>query len=521
MSLGREDIIARLESEHSPWDILVIGGGATGLGAAVESASRGYRTLLLEQHDFAKGTSSRSTKLVHGGVRYLQQGNISLVIEALHERGLLKRNAPHLVRNRSFVVPSYDWWNGPFYGVGLKVYDLLAGRLGLGPSKIISRDETIKRIPNVEPHGLRGGVIYYDGQFDDSRLAVNLAQTVFDLGGLAINYMRVTALLKSGGMASGVVAVDQEDGREYKIGARAVVNATGVFTDRIRRMDEPEAARIITISQGIHIVLDKEFLPGDSAVMVPQTDDDRVLFVVPWHNKVLVGTTDTPVRTPSLEPKPLDEEVGFLLNHAARYMGKGPTRKDVRSVFAGLRPLAKPAGKRKTSSISRDHVIVVSRSGLVTVTGGKWTTYRRMGEDTIAQAILVAGLEEKPSVTSSLIVHGGSDISEGEKHLGVYGSDSPKIEDLLLKDRTLSEKIHPGLPYMKAEVVWHVRSEMARTVEDVLARRTRALYLDARASIDASPVVARIVAHELGRNDKWEKGQIKNYADIAKSYLTR
>lgn len=517
----REEIISRLESEHGKWDILIIGGGATGLGTAVESVSRGYKTLLLEQHDFAKGTSSRSTKLVHGGVRYLQQGNISLVIEALRERGLLRQNAPHLVRDRSFVVPNYDWWHGPFYGAGLKVYDLLAGKLGLGPSKFISRDETIARIPNVEPEGLRGGVIYHDGQFDDSRLAVNLAQTVFDFGGLAINYMMVTAFLKSGEMISGVVAIDRETGREYKIDARVVVNATGVFTDQIRKLDEPKASKLVAISQGVHVILGKEFLPGDSAIMVPQTEDGRVLFAVPWQDRVLVGTTDTPVKMASIEPKPLEEEIEFILRHAAKYMARDPGPKDVKSVFAGLRPLAKAVGRKKTSGISRDHVLVVSNSGLVTITGGKWTTYRKMGQDTVDEAVIVAGLEERPSVTENLTVHGGAGSVDTGNHLHFYGSDVAELEKLILERPAFSERIHPALPYRKGEVIWHVRNEMARTVEDVLARRTRALLLDARSSIAMAPVVAGLMAEELGRGKDWELEQVSAYTKLAEDYIVR
>lgn len=517
--MRREEFIARLESEPRGWDILVIGGGATGLGTAVESVSRGYRTLLLEQHDFAKGTSSRSTKLVHGGVRYLQQGNISLVIEALHERGLLMRNAPHLVRNQSFVVPNYDWWSGPFYGAGLKVYDLLAGRLGLGPSRFISRDEAMERIPNVEPDGLRGGIIYHDGQFDDSRLAVNLAQTVSDLGGVAVNYMRVNALTKSGRVITGVVASDQETGKEYTLGARVVVNATGIFTDHIRRLDEPKASRMMVLSQGIHLVLDKKFLEGDSAIMVPQTDDGRVLFAVPWHDRVLVGTTDTPVKTAALEPAPLEEEVDFILQHAAKYMATSPGREDILSVFAGLRPLVRSTRSRKTSALSRDHIVSVSDSGLVTVTGGKWTTYRKLGEDAVDHAAPVAGLEDRPCRTRELLVHGGAECLSQDDHLYVYGSDAAGIRALIGEAPGLAEKFHPALPYVKAEVVWHVRNEMARSVEDVLSRRTRALLLDAAASIEAAPVVADIMAPELGKNRAWELEQVETYAQMASHYL--
>ncbi len=519
MILRREDIISRLESERKEWEIVIIGGGATGLGTAVESASRGYKTLLLEQHDFAKGTSSRSTKLVHGGVRYLQQGNVSLVIEALRERGLMKQNAPHLVLNRSFVVPNYDWWHEPLYGAGLKVYDRLAGKLGLGPSRFISREETIDRIPNVEPDGLRGGVTYHDGQFDDSRLAVNLAQTVYDLSGMAVNYMAVTALTKSGGMINGVIAVDRETGREYKISARVAVNATGVFADRIRRLDEPQIPEMVAISQGVHIILGKEFLPGESAIMVPQTEDGRVLFAVPWHDRVLVGTTDTPMKTASLEPKPLDEEIEFILRHAAKYMAKDPKRSDIKSVFAGLRPLAKSDVKKKTSDISRDHVLLVSDSGLVTIAGGKWTTYRKMGQDTVDQAVLVAGLEERASVTENLIIHGGITGAKQEGILYVYGSDGAEIERLISQRPYLGERIHPVLPYLKGEVVWHVRHEMARSVEDVLARRTRALLLDAKASIEMAPVVADLVADELGYGKEWKVHQISAYVNLARDYL--
>ncbi|MCB0293698.1 MAG: glycerol-3-phosphate dehydrogenase/oxidase, partial [Calditrichaeota bacterium] len=421
--MNRTKMLDILNGPPKFWDIIIIGGGATGLGAAVEAASRGYDTLLLEQHDFAKGTSSRSTKLVHGGVRYLQQGNISLVIEALHERGLLIQNAPHLVSNQAFIVPNYEWWDGPFYGVGLKVYDLLAGKLGLGPSKILSREETLRRIPTLEPEGLRGGVIYYDGQFDDSRLAINLAQTLVDNHGTPLNYMQVTGLLKSGSVINGVSARDMESGKVYKINGRVVINATGVFTDEIICMDDPAAPRMISPSQGVHIVLDQEFLPGESAVMVPQTDDGRVLFAVPWHNKVVVGTTDTPVENATLEPRAQEEEIHFILKHAAKYLTKDPRREDVQCVFAGLRPLVNLEGMKDSASVSREHHILVSASGLVTITGGKWTTYRKMGEEVIDQAALVAGLNEKASVTKNLRIHGWLKNIDKKDPLHYYGSD--------------------------------------------------------------------------------------------------
>ncbi len=516
--MDRSEMLRALEAHEGYWDMIVVGGGATGLGVAVDAASRGYRTLLLEQHDFAKGTSSRSTKLVHGGVRYLRQGNVALVIEALHERGLMLHNAPHLVSHQSFIVPNYEWWDGPFYGAGMKVYDLLAGRLGLGPSKWLTRAETLARIPTLEPHGLRGGVIYYDGQFDDSRLAVNLAQTIVDHGGVPINYMPVVGLLKSGEMIQGVAARDLESGRDYEINARVVVNATGVFADGLLALDDPYTRPLITPSQGIHLVLDKKFLPGDSAIMVPQTEDGRVLFAVPWHDRVVVGTTDTPVAKPVLEPLPLDEEVEFVLQHAARYLTQDPSRADVLSVFAGLRPLVATGQNKSTAAISRDHFLLVSASGLVTITGGKWTTYRKMAEDTVNQAMLVAGLKEHECVTKQLRIHSWLKNVDRHDPLHVYGSDAVYLKKMMRADPDLARPLSPNLPYTPAEVVWAVREEMARTVEDVLARRTRALLLDARASLAMAPAVARIMAAELDRDEAWIDDQVKAYGRLARGY---
>jgi glycerol-3-phosphate dehydrogenase len=517
--MNRETSLQRLDDKNNLWDVIVIGGGATGLGAAVEAASRGYRTVLLEQHDFAKGTSSRSTKLVHGGVRYLRQGDVSLVIEALRERGLLMRNAPHLVRDRAFVVPSYEWWEGPFYGVGMKVYDALAGRLGIGKSQLLSRAETLKRIPTVERKALRGGVIYYDGQFDDSRLAINLAQTFADLGGVPVNYMKVSGLVKAAGMVRGLRALDVENNRECQIDGRVVINATGVFADHILKMDEGSSPNLIRPSQGVHLVLDKAFLPGDSAIMVPHTDDGRVLFAVPWHDQVIVGTTDTPLDEPSLEPRALNGEVEFILKHAGRYMDRDPKRADVLSVFAGLRPLVNSASHQHTAAISRDHHLFVSRSGLVTITGGKWTTYRKMGEDAVDQAALVAGLEERQSRTHSLRVHGWLKEVDRADPLHVYGSDAKSIRELITAQPPLGERLHSRWPWVKAAVIWAARHEMARTVEDVLARRTRALLLDARASIEAAPAVAELLAAELGRDTAWRQAQVRDYTALAKGYL--
>ncbi|MCG6186128.1 glycerol-3-phosphate dehydrogenase/oxidase [Maribellus maritimus] len=516
--MKREKILKKIKK--SSWDIVIIGGGATGLGCSVDAASRGYKTLLLEQVDFAKGTSSRSTKLVHGGVRYLQQGDVSLVFEALKERGLMFKNAPHLVTNQSFVIPTYDWWGGPFYTVGLKVYDLMAGKLGLGPSKHLSLEEAIKALPTVEQDGLKGGVIYQDGQFDDSRMAISLAQTCIDYGGTVLNYCKVTKLVKDGELISGVVAVDQESGEEMKIQAKVVINATGVFADEIIQMDEPEKKDMITPSQGIHLILDKEFLPNNYAIMVPHTSDGRVMFAVPWHNHVVVGTTDTLVKNHSLEPVALESEVDFVLETAGQYLVKQPTRKDVLSVFAGLRPLAKPDGEKKaTKEISRGHKILISVSGLITIIGGKWTTYRKMAEDTIEKAIMLGGLPERECVTRHLPVHGyRMDIDPYNDPLAPYGLEKEEVIALGEEEDAWSGWLSEKLQILKSQVVWAVQKELARTVEDVLARRTRALFLDARESIRIAPEVAQLMAKELNRDEKWIADQIQVYKAVAKNY---
>ena len=504
------------------WDVLVIGGGATGLGAAVDAATRGFNTLLVEQADFAKGTSSRSTKLVHGGVRYLAQGDVSLVFEALHERGLLMQNAPHLVRNQAFIIPAYEWWEGPFYNIGMKVYDLMAGKLGFGPSQKISKEETLKAIPNLTQKGLLGGVIYYDGQFDDARLAVNLAQTAVENGATVLNYMKVIGLHKDArGILDGALLLDLETNREITVKARVIINATGVFSDSVRKLDDPSAPNTVVPSQGVHLILEHSFLQGDSAIMIPHTPDGRVLFAVPWHNKVIVGTTDTPLREISLEPRPLPEEIDFLLNTSAQYLKKDPRPEDVLSVFAGLRPLAAPAGSaEQTKDISRRHQITVSLSGLVTVTGGKWTTYRKMAEETIDKAIIVGGLEEKDCVTKHLPIHGYLKNTDFDQPLYYYGADKTILQETVFaEDQNLEEPLHAHLPYLKGEVIWAVRHEMARTVEDFLARRTRALFLDARASIEMAPAVARLMADELGYSRKWIKQQVADYQALAKGYL--
>ena len=534
------------------WDILVIGGGATGLGVALDAASRGYKTILLEQEDFAKGTSSRSTKLVHGGVRYLQEGDIGLVKEALYERGLLIRNAPHLVHRENFIIPHYTRWEGLWYTMGLMVYDLLSGKASFGPSRHISKEEVIKRLPGIRTERLRGGILYLDGQFNDARLAINLAQTAVEKGAAVFNHFGVDRLIKdAAGKVTGAVATDRETGKTYEILSKSVVNATGVFVDEILRMDTPGAPAQVRPSQGVHLVLDQSFLGQTDAVMIPKTEDGRVLFGVPWEGKLLVGTTDTPLNEHSLEPRALEQEVSFILRTAGQYLQKPPQASDVLSVFAGLRPLAAPkAGdKSSTKEISRSHKIIRSSSGMVTITGGKWTTYRKMAEDTVDNVIEVAGLEPRPCVTHDLPIHGSvmnapdtaasgrpatgassvprptrlRDMPTGDPFvrdpLALYGSDKPSVKTLQTEQPAWAKPLHPRLPFTAAEVIWAVREEGALTVEDVLARRVRALFLDARAAKEMAPRVAELMAAELGKDQKWQEQQTVAFEALAQGYL--
>jgi len=496
--VNRAASVRRIVERREAWDIAVVGGGATGVGIAVDAASRGYDVVLLERNDFGKGTSSRSTKLVHGGVRYLQQGNVSLVMEALKERGLLLRNAPHLVRDLEFVVPNYAWWEAPFYGIGLKIYDLLAGKYGFGRSELLSREEVLARIPTLDRDGLRGGVKYHDGQFDDARLLIDLARTAAAHEACLLNYAPVDGLLKDGdGFVSGLRFRDEESGLRLALRARCVVNATGPFCDELRRVDEPDAAPMIAPSQGVHLVLPREFLPGDSAIMVPHTRDGRVMFAIPWHGHALIGTTDTPIEAAVLEPSPQEHEVELILDTASDYLAKRPARADVLSVFTGIRPLVRTGEASKTAALSRDHTIHISSSGMLTIVGGKWTTYRHMAEDAVDHAIVLAHLEERPCVTRELRIHPGDAGA-----IAQLGRDS--LGDVL--------------PITSGQVRWSARHEMARTVEDVLARRTRALFLNVRAALAMAPEVARLLAQELERDEAWQRTQLRAFRDTARFF---
>jgi glycerol-3-phosphate dehydrogenase len=521
--LEREDFLKDLKDGKRQWDFIIIGGGATGLGIAVDAVTRGYSTLLLEQSDFAKATSARSTKLVHGGVRYLQKGDVGLVREALRERGYLRRNAPHLVKNQRFIIGNYKWWEKPFYTIGLTLYDLLSGSMSLGRSLPMSRNRVIKSIPQIVQNGLRGGVVYHDGQFDDSRLAVNLMQTALEKGATVVNYVKVTQLLKkSDGKISGVVARDELDGTNFTATGNCIINATGIFVDSIIKMDNPDEKPLVRPSQGVHLVVDSSFLGGEDAIMIPKTSDGRVMFGVPWHNRVILGTTDVPVKDFVLEPKALDEEVDFILETAARYLEKKPQRSDVLCVFAGLRPLAAPKHESegaKTKEISRSHKLVVSPSGLVTITGGKWTTYRKMAEDTVNAGIRAGKMQFKECRTKHLKIHGYLENPDRSDRRYIYGSDLDELLNMQRENPSWAEKLNADSDFTAGEVIWAVRKEMARTVDDVLARRVRVLYLDARQSIALAPKVAEVMAAELDRDKNWVRQQVDEYTEMAKGYV--
>lgn len=510
--------------ENDVWDIIVIGGGATGLGVAVDAASRGFRTLLLEQADFAKGTSSRSTKLVHGGVRYLEQGNVRLVREALRERAIILRNAPHLAKKQAFIIPVYSAWESIKYFLGLRLYDVMAGRSGIGRSVFLSKKKVIGDMSGVRAGRLRGGVLYYDGQFDDARMAISLAETCEDCGGTVLNYMRVTGLRKgTTGKVEAVEATDAENGRRYVMKTKAVVNATGVFVDEIHRMDTGRLEHTVQPSQGVHLVLPPRFLETTRyALMIPRTDDGRVLFLVPWHGHLLMGTTDTPLEEHTLEPRALEKEIEFILRNAGKYLKQAPLKKDILSVFAGLRPLALPdhhGGGKATKDISRTHSLQVSASGLITITGGKWTTYRRMAEDTVNTTLQTAGLPFRPCVTATLKIHGWHEKETDDASWNVYGTDMEAIRSLIAEDPSLGARIDDSWPFTRAEVVWAVSHEMARTVEDVLSRRFRVLFLDARAAMRMAPVVAAIMKEVMHADDAWAARQVKEFDVLASEYL--
>jgi glycerol-3-phosphate dehydrogenase len=519
--MTRQELLSQL-SQPRTWDVAVIGGGATGLGVALDAAARGFSVVLLESHDFAKGTSSRATKLVHGGVRYLAQGNIALVREALHERSTLLRNAPHLAQPLAFVMPSYKFWETPFYGAGLKAYDALAGKAGLGATEFLSRGETLACLPTLRPEGLKGGVKYWDGQFDDARLALALARTAASRGALVVNYCPVDTLVHTAGKVTGLHCHDSETGQAFELQARCVINATGVWVDALRQQDGAAIGRpvqaMVAPSQGVHIVVDREFLPGSHALMVPKTADGRVLFGVPWLGKLILGTTDTPRGDLAREPRPFQEELDFILGESARYLARAPQLAAIRSMWVGLRPLVKPPDEdgQDTKKLSREHTVLASASGLVTVTGGKWTTYRAMAED-VLQTCFDKGLlpTVAAGVTASLQLVGADGPAVGRRPISEpqglhsYGSEQGEVRELAGATNLL------GGGLTEAMVRFAARREYARTVEDVLARRWRLLFLDASLAASLAPQVGAILQQETGAD-----ARVADFQALAGLYLS-
>ncbi len=518
----RDDHLAAALNRTEPWDLIIIGGGASGVGAALDAAVRGLSVVLLEASDFGKGTSSRSTKLIHGGVRYLRQGNVSLVRESLRERSRLLSNAPHLVHPLEFILPCRNLIETAFYGIGMKLYDWLGQGRGFHRSTTLSKSKVLSKLPALSPSNLSAGISYRDGQFDDSRMLINMVQTAAEQGANLINGARVLELTRNHGTRlDGLSFRDEETGDVHQLQAKCIINATGPFCDSIRKLDRPDAKPLVAASQGIHLVLPQVFFPGDTALIVPKTRDGRVMFIIPWHDHVLLGTTDTLVPNATEEPKALDGEIEFLLDTAAEYLLHRPSRDDCLSVFAGIRPLVTGDPGKSTATLSRDHTIEISTSGLLTITGGKWTTYRQMAEDCIDRAIESSGFTSRPSKTHELRLHGcplDSTVPTSTRYQS-YGTDAPLIEKMIQGEAELGKQLHPDLPIRAAEVVWAVRYEWARTVEDVLARRTRALFLNARAAIAMAPEVARWMAKELNRDATWQSTQINSFEQVAKNYV--
>jgi glycerol-3-phosphate dehydrogenase len=509
----RTDALARFGES---FDVLIVGGGATGLGAAVDAASRGYATALIEAEDFAKATSSRSTKLVHGGVRYLQNGEVHLVREALHERTNLIENAPHVVHDLPFLLPTYRWLDVPYYFAGLKVYDVLAGGSNLPGTRLLSPREALALVPGLSGRGLRSAIMYHDGQFDDSRLAVSLARTAVDRHAAVANYVRAERFLYERDRICGVVAQDHESGARFEIRARVVVNATGIFVDTLRALDDADAPKLLTHSRGSHIVVPRAALGTSThAVLIPKTSDGRVVFATPWHESIVIGTTDIKTNDVELDPRPTAAEVSYILETINPYLATPLQANDVRATFAGLRPLVTRRAST-TAGLSREHLIDVAPSGLVTITGGKWTTYRKMAEDVIDVAAREAGLTASPSKTARLALHGATrDLPPQTDPLRVYGSDGFALRALADARPDLAQPLDARLPYIAAQVVFAAQHEMARTVEDVLARRTRALFLDIEAARASAPQVAKLLAAELDRDDAWQTDQLRAFGTFA------
>lgn len=520
--MRRYQLIRQIENPEIEWDMIVIGGGATGLGVTLDGALRGYKVAMFEQHDFAKSTSSRSIKLLHSGVRFLKRGDLALVREASLERGRLRRNAPHLVRKVSFVIPNYSRTEVFFHTMAQWVYDLLSwGKLSLGNSTPISTRMTQKYLPTIKQDGLRGGVVYQDAQFDDARLAINIAQSCLEQGATPINYMRVIKILyDKKKKVSGVVVKDMESDKEYQIKSKCIINATGISVDEILKMDNPEQPKTVKPRQGVHIVLDEKFLQTKHAMMIPSASDDRVLFAVPWYGKIIVGTSGVVRDYYSTNPSVLDKDVDFILETFGKYVTHKPERKDILSIFIGQRPVAANIKEgEKPREISRNHRIRVSKNNLITITGGRWTTYRRMAEDTVDRAIRMGLLPKKVCKSRMFKLHGYKLNPNVKSHLHVYGSDMPYLKKMIDNESMMAAFLHADYKFTVAEVLWAIRKEMARTVEDVLARRVRLLIMDAKAAIETAPVVAQIMADEFGYKQAWIDQQVESFTAYAQKYL--
>lgn len=514
----RAEKFARLEeTKKDKLDVLIIGGGATGLGLAVDAATRGLRTALVEAGDFAQATSSRATKLVHGGVRYLVSGQLHLVYEALRERKIMLENAPHLVHALPFVTPAYKWFDLPYYGIGLKAYEVLSGKSSLGPTRVLSARETCERVPGIAAAGLKGSLLYHDGQFDDARLALALARTAEDHGALVLNYARCTGLHKQSQKLTSVTVEDVETGHSVKVHAGTFINATGIFVDELRKEDQPSRPHMLSVSRGTHIVVAGEVLGNGNAIMVPKTRDGRIIFAIPWLGKVVIGTTDLPASSVAVEPGHEASEINFLLETINPYLGRPLGHGDILSVFSGLRPLV-TGSQAKTSKLSREHTIEVSESGFITVAGGKWTTYRRMAEDTLGAAIRKGMLPDRPCVTRSVRLHGAPERAGAASALSRYGTEAEEISRMWASDPQTATLLDPALPFTHAEVIFAVRQEMARTVEDVLSRRTRALLLDAKAAQRSAPAVAKLLAAELGQGSDWIERETRRFIQLAQQF---
>ena len=526
---------AQLEQlQQGMFDVLVIGGGATGTGVALDAVSRGLKTALVERDDFSAGSSSRSTKLVHGGVRYLEQAvkgldrtQFNLVRDALKERAVLLSNAPHLAHPLPILTPLYNWFQIPYMMIGLKLYDALAGRANLKSSRFVGREEALRRFPMLKKEGLRGAVLYYDGQFDDARMNVSLALTAAHEGAAVANHLEVTKLLKDGGRVAGASVRDTLSGETWDVRAKVVVNATGPFTDAIRHLDDEDAPPMLTASSGVHIVLDGHFSPPGTGLLIPQTDDGRVLFLLPWLGYTLFGTTDHPAAIEP-NPQPSEDDIDYLLSYLGRYFDVPATRDDILATWSGLRPLVSDPKAADTAKVSRDHVVNTSSSGLVTVAGGKWTTYRKMALDTVDEVLKVGHLQAGPSRTEQLKLVGaeafrpagaatlaeqfGLDADVAEYLNRAYGDRAVKVAELA---ETYPGRLVPGQPQLEAEVIYSATYEGADTAVDFLARRTRLAFLDQGAALAALPQVIEL----LGKTLSWDEARKQREQQEAETYL--